>query len=684
MKRRQFISNSLKGAVVPFFMSGSGMARAAQATFLPAGICAYEDRVLVVIHLNGANDTINSTVPLSQYGAYQSIRPNIAIEQSKLLTLDSQLPDDQQIGLHPGLQGFKDLYEDGHLAIVQRAGYPIPNRSHFSSEAIWLKGVDGSGAINTEEEGWIGRFLKDRYPTYQGLPFGNQPDPLGIMLGNGSDTGFHSNEDHDFHINLSGQDPAGFYNIISSISGEPIDFIPPTDQGELLQYMAAIEKSTQIYSGRISSVFNAGTNSSNASYLNNSLGSQLKTIVRFLSGGSTTKVFFGRTGGWDTHVREVDQNDTSMGSHRLLLEELAANLKAFQADLEALGLANRVTTVLFSEFGRKIIQNGSYGTDHGTLSSLFVLGHQVQGGVYGKNIDLSVIDAQGAPDAIQLEHDYRGVFGSILRDWMGSDSQNLHQAFPNTDPEVLLGGPQLITTDQAVNPNCYFSPVPPSDMNIRVKLFLEGLYDNNIGTMKTNLVDEGILPLQQPFGNDLFGYYQPDQLEAFPDGVVDWLLLELRTKDNFVTVGRQACLIKADGWVVNLDGNHKITFSGLYPDHYHLAVFHHSHLGILSSETTDDDASETTTFTINQPGKVLGELQLKQKGNEWVLINGDLDQNGNINVADYETVELQRGTKQYAPGDLNRDGFVRRHEKSLVKKNLTRMGYPGLFPKLKS
>ena len=684
MQRRQFLSNSLKGAIVPFFMSGSGLARAAQATFLPAGVCSYDDRVLVVIHLNGANDIINSTVPLDQMGQYQSVRPNIFIDQQKLITLDSNLPDQQQIGLNPGLLAFKDLYDDGHLAIVQRAGYPVPNRSHFSSESIWLKGVDGNGGINTEEEGWIGRFLKDRYPTFKGLPFGNQPDPLGIMLGVGSDTGFHSNEDHDFHINLAGQDPAGFYSIISSISGEPIEYIPPTDQGELLHYMAAIEKSTQIYSGRISSVFNAGINSPGAAYLDNSLGNQLKTIAKFLAGGSTTKIFFGRTGGWDTHVREVDQSDTSLGAHRTLLEELSHNLKAFQEDLNALGLGSRVTTVLFSEFGRKIIQNGSWGTDHGTLSSLFVLGNQVQGGVYGANIDLSNIDTQGAPDASQLEHDYRGVFGTLLRDWMGSDAQNLQKAFPNTDVSVLMDGPKLINPDQIVDPSCYFSAIPPSNVLVKARLHLEGLMDETTDLMKTDLVTKGVLPLDQPFGNDIFGYYEPGQVEAFPSDVVDWVLLELRTKDTFVVVGRQACFIKSDGWVVNLEGNPVVTFSGLYPDQYHLAIFHHSHIGILSNETTSNIITDTTTFLIDDTSKVFGDHQLKPVGGVMALICGDVDQNGNINVADYVSVEAQRGNKHYMPGDLNRDGAVKRNEKSILNKNRSRMGYPGLFTNLKS
>ena len=152
MKRRSFLHNTLKGALVPFFMPGSGLGSMARATFLPSGVCNYNDRVLVVLHLNGANDIINATVPLAQMGTYRSNRPTIHIPQSKLLNLDTNLNDNKQLGLNLGLAAFKNLYTEGQLAIVQRAGYPQPNRSHFASEEIWLKGVDGQTGPNSTEE----------------------------------------------------------------------------------------------------------------------------------------------------------------------------------------------------------------------------------------------------------------------------------------------------------------------------------------------------------------------------------------------------------------------------------------------------------------------------------------------------------------------------------------------------
>ncbi len=684
MNRRSFISHTLKGALVPFFMSGSGFGRMARATFLPAGVCEFDDRSLVVIHLHGANDIINSTVPLNQFSQYTNHRKNIFLPQNKLITLDATLPDNQQLGLNPGLQTLKELYDTDKLSIIQRAGYPRPNRSHFASENIWLKGVDGTGGLHIEEEGWIGRFLKDRYPTYRGLPFGDQPDPLGIMMGTGSDLGFHTEEEHDIHMNLSGQDPAGFFNIISSISGEPINFFPPTEQGELLQYMAAVEKSTQFYSERITSVFNAGRNAQNAAYLDNELGNQLKTVARFLAGGSKTKVFFARTGGWDNHSNEVNKNDSTLGKHRDLLEELSANLKAFQDDLSTLGIADKVITVIFSEFGRKIIQNDNYGTDHGTISSMFILGTQVLKGVYGDNIVLDDQDDRGAPNPDQLQNDFRGVFSSILQDWLGASNNSLIAAFPNTAEEILLSAPSYISQDQQVDTECYFTPTIPVTVKVQAKVFLEGFYDGTTQSMKTDLVQKGLLPLSQPFGNAYFSYFASLSVESFPEGTVDWILLELRSQGGFETVARKAALIKANGEIINPDGTNIIEFPDLYPDKYHLAIFHASHIAILLSETTSENASIVNSFIVDGQNKVLGENQLTINGATYLMISGDIDQNGSINVDDYLELHNELEREGYFPADLNGDGKVEAGEKSFLNVNRSRIGFPELFEKMKS
>ncbi|MEM6805838.1 MAG: hypothetical protein AAF696_30855, partial [Bacteroidota bacterium] len=173
MQRRKFIGQSLKASMVPFIIGGKGLNSLGKASLLPAGVCDYDDRVLIIIHLHGANDIINASVPLSQFSTYQAHRPSIHLPQNSLISLDNSLADAQALGLHPSLQSFKDLYDEGELALIQRVGYPTINRSHFSSESYWLRGSDGVDV--GDDEGWVGRFLKDRYPLYKGTPFVGEP-----------------------------------------------------------------------------------------------------------------------------------------------------------------------------------------------------------------------------------------------------------------------------------------------------------------------------------------------------------------------------------------------------------------------------------------------------------------------------------------------------------------------------
>jgi uncharacterized protein (DUF1501 family) len=683
MKRRDFLSTSLKGAVVPFFLNGLGVSRAAAASFLPAGICNFNNRAMVIIHLAGANDMLNGAIPLSQFGEYKTARPDIHIPQSKLINLDANLPDLQKLGLNPALQGFKSLYDGGQLSILQRAGYPLPNRSHFFAESIWLRGVQGDSPANeVNEEGWIGRFLRDKYPTYQGLPFGDQSDPLAIMMGSGSAAGFHTQDEHDYYLNMAGQDPAGFYNVIASLSGEPITSFPNSQHGDTLEYISAIEKSTQIYSNRISTVFNAGSNTK--TYPNTALGNQLKTIARFMKGGSSTKVFFARTGGWDTHINQVDLGDTTKGTHAVLLKDLADSLKIFQDDLAALGLADRVMTVVFSEFGRKIVQSASIGTDHGTLSSMFVVGKHVKAGVVGDGINLSDRDSQGAPNPLQLQNDNRGVFASLLKNWLGASDTSIQAAFPTTAAAILKGGPALVTPTQAVDATCYFSPIQPIAMKVKAQVFLEGYLNAATGKMHTTLSTTNKLPLAQPFNNTDYNYSGTETVTTFPTGTVDWILCELRTKFGFAAVATKACLLREDGSIMDITGNTTLSFTNMYPDMYHLAIFHRSHIGIMSSGTTNADATVVSSFLMDAVSKARGVNQLKAVGGKMAMVAGDTNNDGSINADDYAVVRRNNTTLGYKASDFdgnNTTDFVA-GDKLLLDGNRSRVGLPDLFAKL--
>lgn len=675
MNRRDFLYNGFAGAIAPVFLAGVGF-RPMSASFAPSMLCDFSDRTLVIIYLSGANDIVNTSVPLNQYSAYVNNRPNIYLPEFKLIGLDGSLPDNQQLGLHPSLRGFKTLYDAGLLSIVQRVGYPTPNRSHFASEDIMLRGIDGTIPIDSQEEGWLGRFLKDRYPNYKGAPFGNELDPLGIILGKAPSTGFHTAEEHEVSINLSGQDPAGFYNIIASLSGEPITQFQNSDHGRMLQYLSTVEKSTQVYSERISQVFNTGANSS-AAYPDSDLADQLKTIARLLSGGSMTKVFMARKGGWDNHVNQVIGADTSTGVHANLLKDVSDAVLAFQNDLGSLGLSNRVTTVIFSEFARKIEQNGNMGTDHGTLSSMFVIGSEVKAGVIGDNLDLTDKDRQGAANPDQLQHDYRSVFSSVLQDWLGAADDSLLASFPNTPADIVLNKIPLIKTDQTVSDTCYVDPESPAVVQISAKLFLEG-YMKADGSMRTDLLENGLLPLEQPYANLGYSYFGSENVSTFPDDTVDWILLELWNQRGIV-LKRQAVLLRKDGWLMNTEGETTLVFRDFYPEATHLVIYHRSHMGVFVQKQVDHETTQLQTFDITtSSSNVLGKDQLKLVHGRFALLAGDTDNNGLIDAMDYASVSQSSKIvgRRFDANDLNGDGEVNGLDLDLWKANRSKIGYP--------
>lgn len=426
-----------------------------------------EERTLVLVQLKGGNDGVNTIIPLAQYDTYANLRPGIRIKEDAAIPLDNTLAAADQVGLHPAMTAFKAMYDNGWATLIQGVGYENMNQSHFKGTDIWLSGGDSvSGNIAS---GWMGRSLQAIFPEVKGAPTADMPDPLGIQVGDTNPSlGFHTQTEHQNAINLSGQDPAGFYSLIQTIGGAPILNLPDTEQADELAYIMSVEQSVSSYAQRITQVFNAGSNA--GSYPNNAFANQLKTIARLISGGCKTKIYLCSIGGFDTHNAQVTLSDSNVGTHANLLQTLTEGIKAFFDDLKGLGIDDKVLACTFSEFGRRAAENGSAGTDHGTLAPMFVFGKNTAPGVLGTNVNLSNLTQQGNLQGLQ--YDYRQVFASLLQDWIGANNEALETAmFDGYAKTPVVSPAYIVPPDCYLNNNSVFAGAPHAPDSRRLTLY---------------------------------------------------------------------------------------------------------------------------------------------------------------------------------------------------------------------
>ena len=430
MKRRNFLKKIGLGASAPLLLNNipvNSMAASNALNRIAASVDEDNDRVLVLIQLHGGNDGINTVIPTDQYDKYYNLRPSIAISNTgnrKYIDLDNTLPDNMRVGLHPDMTGIKSLYDDGRAAVIQAVAYENMNQSHFRSTDIWFMGGDYDDYLGS---GWMGRYLDYEFPGYPDkFPSTDMPDPLGLEIGNSVSLAYHREEGIPAAISV--QNPEQFYNLITNVGVNPPESIENTLYGKELKWIMDIEEKSNQYAGRLKEVFDKGINAEGIVYpetynqavstgrlKKNTLAAQLQVVSRLISGGSKTKIYLVRLGGFDTHANQVESYNTSLGTHSTLLYYLSSTIKAFLDDLKAQGLNERVMGVTFSEFGRRAASNNSFGTDHGSATPMFVFGDHTIPGVYGTNPDLSDLDKGGN---IKQQHDYRQVFTALLKDWL--------------------------------------------------------------------------------------------------------------------------------------------------------------------------------------------------------------------------------------------------------------------------
>ena len=464
MKRRNFIKLSSSATALSLLPTD------VFALFKSAGMETCPNinaKKIVLIQLAGANDGLNTIVPIDQYDKYALLRPKIKLSNSganSIINLDPYLSSENQIGLHPSLSKFKNLYDSGLMRVIQGVGYPNQDKSHFKSTDLWLTGGDGTPANNILDSGWVGRFLENYYYNYLTANF-----PLGIQLGSSENSlGFHGEEQHGMALNINGQNPSGFYNIINGLGGAPPNNIPVSEYGNLLKYILDNDTSTDTYAKTIQTAFNSGSNSS--IYPNTSLANQLKTVAKFISGGLQTKVYVVKIGGFDTHNLQVASSaDSHLGTHANLLTQISEAIHSFITDLNSQNIGEDVIAVTFSEFGRKAAENGNLGTDHGEIAPMFVFGSSIAPGVSGTNINLSEAVLGNNYQVQTVQHDYRRVFSTVLQDWFGTNDTTLDLTFYNNTTNSGYSNAKIanmIKSQNLVPSSCYSGRVSGEQLGL--------------------------------------------------------------------------------------------------------------------------------------------------------------------------------------------------------------------------
>ena len=405
ISRREFVRDGVAAFTVSFaapaFLSDIAQAQGA------------ESRNLVVVYLSGGNDALNTLVPyLDPF--YYSRRPAIAIPAGQVLQIGSD-PGGTPLGLHPRLTGLRTIFNEGRLAIVQRTGYANSSRSHFQGVDIW-------GSADPQSPtglGWLGRYL-DTLPspvdplvgwnTTRATPRALVARTVGVpTIPNVS------------AYSLSSPNSAAAAALERTAAEQMTSYAPASRP-----HLAFVNRSTFGALSTLDRVASVGSYAPTVTYPSNGFALALRTVAASIVGGIGTRVYWVSTGGFDTHA---GQGNAGGGAYATLMSTFGDGLGAFYTDLQNQGLLNDTLILQFSEFGRRIEENGSEGTDHGSGGAMMAIGGSVRGGLYGTapSLDPSPSNPtlENSGRDVRYETDFRAVYARVLEGWLGTNSTSI-------------------------------------------------------------------------------------------------------------------------------------------------------------------------------------------------------------------------------------------------------------------
>lgn len=395
--RRQFSTTSLSSAAA--IAIGASAPHGWMQSL--AGAIADEpskERILVVIQMSGGNDGLNTIIPIADE-RYAKARPKLAIPKSDAISLNAET------ALHPSMRGIASLIEEKKFSVIHGIGYPNPNRSHFESMDIWHSCQRKDARSN---DGWLGRLFStnaDQRSDSRGMHLGSEPMPL-ALVGRGVQTPSIATVDQ---FRWKGKTD-GMQETLLAEMKEAND--KQEQDGGLLDFVSASTSAAMQASDRLEKALSSPDKAGD--FPDSQLGEKLKVISRLILAGLQTQVYYVTLDGFDTHANQL-------AAHAGLMKQWSEALQAFHRRLDSAGQGDRVLVLSFSEFGRRVSENASQGTDHGAAAPAFVSGPQFANTFIGAQPDLGDLD----DGDLKFKVDFRSVYATLIEDWLGLPSNQI-------------------------------------------------------------------------------------------------------------------------------------------------------------------------------------------------------------------------------------------------------------------